>query len=372
MNTRLIRAFILAAALCGPGALALADDEANYPRLEVEVDIEIQNDWNFDSDDPDNEFNELFTTTEPGIGFTILPGLSIQSGLVIEPIDNTQPGEDRVFDQHGIFIEQLYLLYEQDAFALYGGKFNPGFGIGWDALPGVYGTEVAEDFYEQTERIGVGGALNFGGGGIGGEGFGEHTLAAQTFFADTTVLSEAFGEERPRLDLSDGGQSNTEDFSSMSMTLDGGGFAAGPLDPGYHLGFTYQEGGRGDPEDQVGLAAALTGAIEVMDDMTVEPIVEYVRFFNADAQDQDRDIFSAGLATYYGPWNAALTYSQVWTDPNDPAVADLDVTQVQASVGYTFDFGLDVDIGYKFNQEENVDSHTVGVLFHYAFDFTVP
>ena len=110
MNTRLIRAFILAAALCGPGALALADDEANYPRLEVEVDIEIQNDWNFDSDDPDNEFNELFTTTEPGIGFTILPGLSIQSGLVIEPIDNTQPGEDRVFDQHGIFIEQLYLL----------------------------------------------------------------------------------------------------------------------------------------------------------------------------------------------------------------------------------------------------------------------
>ena len=368
-----MKALLLGAVMLSPAAAQAEDGTAeSFPRFEAEIDIEIQNDWNFDSDDSNNEFNELFTTTEPALALYLLPGLSIQSGLVIEPIDNTQPGEDRLFDQHGLFAEQLFLLYEQDAFAAFGGKFNPTFGIGWDVTPGVYGTDVAEEFYEQVERIGVGGALNFGGEGIGGDGFGEHTLTAQTFFADTTILSESFGEERPQTTLDDGGPSNTEDFSSFSVTLNGGGFPGLPGDPGYHLGVTYQEGGEGDPEDQLGFAAALTGSIEVTDEIVVEPLVEYVRFFDAEAQDQDRDIFTAALGATYGPWNAAVAYSEVWTDTNDATLEDRDVQQFQVSAGYAFDFGLDIDVGYKFNEDEEVETHTVGVIFHYAFDVAIP
>lgn len=371
MQRRIIESFLLGAALLLPTTVQAQDREESFPRFEAEIDIEIQNDWNFDSDDPDNEFNNLFTTTEPGLGFYILPGLSIQSGLVIEEIDNTQPGEDRVFDQHGLFVEQLYLLYEQDAFAAFGGKFNPSFGIGWDITPGVYGTDLAEEFYEQTERIGFGGALFLGGEGIGGDGFGEHTFTAQTFFADTTILSEAFGEERAQTRLSSGGASNTEDLSSFSVTLEGGGFEGLPVDPTYYLGVTYQEGGQGDPEDLLGFAAGLSGAIEITDDLVVEPFVEYVHFDNAEAQDQDRDIFTAAVGTYYGPWNLALAYTEVWTDPGT-GVVDRDVHQYQISAGYSFDFGLDVDIGYKLNDDEDVETHTVGVLFHYALGFAVP
>ena len=341
-----------------------ASAEEVTPRIEVEVDIEIQNDGNFSSDDPDNEFNDLFTTTEPAIGVYILPGLSIQSGLVIEPIDNTQPGRNRFFDQHGLFVEQLFLLYEQPAFSLYGGKFNPGFGIAWDAAPGIYGTEVAEDSYEQTERIGFGGAVNFGGDGIGGEGFGEHSVAAQTYFADTTFLSESLGEPRGPLRLRDGGPSNTEDLSSFSVTLDGQ-FPDVFGQPGYHLGFLRNEGGRGDPEDEYGFAAALFGEIPLGEETALAPIAEYVHLENAGAGTADQDIVTGGVTLLYGPWNLALSHSSIFADGDD-------TNQSQASVGYSFPFGLDVDLGYKHNRVGQVDSHTVGVLFHYAFGFTVP
>ncbi len=48
------------------------------------------------------------------------------------------------------------------------------------------------------------------------------------------------------------------------------------------------------------------------------------------------------------------------------------VDQIQISAGHSFDFGVDVDIGYKFMDDEGVESHVVGVLLHYAFDFAVP
>lgn len=348
--------------LAWPGALS-AEDEV-FPRLEIGVDIEIQNDGNFASDDSANELNDLYTTTEPAVGLFILPGLSIQSGLVFEPVVDPDPGDDRFFEQHGLYVEQLYMLFEQPAFALFGGKFNPGFGISWDAAPGIYGTEVAEDSYEQTERVGFGGALIFGGEGIGGEGFGEHSLAAQTFFADTSVLSESLGKNRGRTRLSSGGPANSEDLSSFSVTLDGL-FPDLPGAPGYHLGFIRNEGGRGDPEDEYGFAAALFGEIDLDEEIALAPLVEVVHLENAGATGDDQQVVTGGATLTYGPWNLALSHSSLFGDGDD-------VDRSQVSVGYSFDFGLNVDLGYKRDETGGVETHTVGLLLHYAFELDLP
>ncbi len=363
---------LVAAAFAIAAPVHAQDSGERFPRLEAEIDIEIQDDWTFESDDPAAELNDLFTTTEPALALYLLPGLSIQSGLVLEPVRDPDPAEDRYFGDHGLFAEQLYLLYEQDWFSLHGGKFNLPFGVAWDLAPGVYGTDIAEAFYEQVERIGVGGALNFGGDdGIGGPGFGAHSLSVQSFFLDTSFLSESFGTNRGRTKLSDGGVSNTEDFSSFAVSLDGGGFAGLLIDLNYHLGLAYQDGGAGASDDELGFAAALYGPIEVGEDLTLEPIVEYVHFENAGGVRQDRDIFTAGASLVQGPWNLALSYSGVRTDPSG-ALADRDVDQIQISAGHAFDFGVDLDIGYKFVDDEGVESHVVGVILHYAFDFAVP
>ena len=358
-----------------PSAAAGASDEV-FPRLEVEIDIEIQNDLAFDSDDDDAELNDLFTTTEPAIGLYLLPGLSIQAGLVLEPVEDPDPGDDRAFEDHGLFFEQLYMQYEQNAFSIYAGKFNLPFGVGWGLTPGVYGTDVAEDFYEQVERIGFGGSLTFGGAGIGGEGFGEHTFSAQTFFVDTTFLSTSALENRGRTRQADGGVSNTEDLSSFAFSLDGGELPGAPANLSYHLGLAFQEGGQDATDDETGIAFALYGSHELSEDLSIEPIAEYVYFDNAEGLNQERDILTLGNALIYGPWNLALAYSQVWSDPNAADVEDVDLRQFQVSAGYGFDFGLDVDVGYKFVDEEtdgdSIETHFVGVILHYALDFTLP
>ena len=145
-----------------------------------------------------------------------------------------------------------------------------------------------------------------------------------------------------------------------------------PFDLNYHLAIAHQEAGRGDPEDELGFAAALYGAFAITDELAIEPIVEYIYFEDAEGLDQERDIITVGTAVTYGPWNLALAYSGVYTDPSGDDIEDTDVDQFSVSAGYSFDFGLDVDLGYKFVEEEDVDSHVLGVLLHYNFDFSIP
>ena len=83
---------------------------------------------------------------------------------MFEPVQDPDPGDDRFLEDHGLYAEELFVNYETGHFAGYAGKFNPSFGTAWDLAPGIFGTDLAED-YEITERIGLGGALKFGGEG---------------------------------------------------------------------------------------------------------------------------------------------------------------------------------------------------------------
>lgn len=359
-------AFLGAASLvAGPAA---AQSDATYPRVDGEVLIELQDDYTADSDDPDAEINDLFTTTEPYLSFKATRRLSLEAGFVLEPVRDPEPGEDRVFDDHGLYAEQLFLNYAGGGFDLYGGKFNPSFGTAWDIAPGIYGTDLAED-YEITERIGAGGALVFGEGGLGGDGFGTHRLAANTFFADTTFMSQSVFADRGELDEADGGISNTEDFSSFSVTLDGEGFSAAPI--GYHLGVQHQEGGVGDSDDRSGIVAGLNGSFAIGEDTAVEPLVEVAAFDGFDGSDQDRTYLTTGATVLHGPWNAALSYTGRFIDTAGPG-GDPDDGQIQLSGGYTFANGITADVGYKYVEEDHVDSHVIGVLVTYQFDFSIP
>ena len=184
----------LAALLSGLSSLA-AEELKPTPWIQIVIPIEIENDWNFRSQDPDNEHNQLYATIEPEATIGLFRGLSLYVHAVIEPMIDQTPGEDRFFEDHGIFIEDLYLQYEANLGAVganvlgarvWGGKFTPGFGIAWDLAPGIYGTDFAGDGYEFSERWGFGGAFT-----LSGDRIGAHTISASTFFVDTTPLSES-------------------------------------------------------------------------------------------------------------------------------------------------------------------------------------
>jgi hypothetical protein len=358
-----LRPAILAAGLATSTA-ANAQTDAGSEWISGNVSIEVQDDKSYRSDDPANERNDLYATIEPEITLSLppVPGLSFTAHGVLEPVVDPEPGDSRAFEDAGFYIEELYAAYAFDRFSVLAGKYDPKFGIAWDQAPGVYGTDLAED-YEVAERIGFAASVAFGA-----DGWGEHALTAGTFFADTTALSDTILlKDRGRTDLADGGVSNTEDFSSYNLVLEGGGFAAAP-GLQYHLGYVHQANGVDGADDEDGFAVAAAYPFDLGGGIELTPLVELVWQDNAGAAaDTGRTYATGGLALTRGGWNLAAAYTGRDTDVS--GAARTDDWQVSFSAGYTFDFGLGVDVGWKRLREDAVETDTVGALATYNYEF---
>ncbi len=333
-----------------------------YPRIDGSVSVEIQNDYVTRSDRKDNEINDLTTSNDLFLAIRATPALSLQTSLVVEDVKDPRPGQNRYFEDVGAYVETLGLVYHSGPVTLFAGKFNPTFGVAWDLAPGIYGADLADD-YELTERIGFGGAVTLDGGDLG-----RHTLTGQTFYLDTSMLSQSWGARRGRTREADGGVSNTKTLESFSVTLDGE--VAHTIDGlRYQLGVERQRQGRTETNDEWGLAAALYGAVELADDIDLEPVLEWARIRNFDGESNTLTYTTAGAVLYVGSWNVALSYTGRKTDPKGSgAFTD---PLVQVSAGYEFDNGLSVNVGYVSFQDEGIDTNVIGLLLAYDFDLKI-
>ncbi len=351
-------AAVLFAGAMGAGEAA---EVKSYPYVSGEVAIEIQNDWTYQSDNGDAVLNDLTTLTEPQAVLHFTPELSFLVHGVIQAIRDPGPRDDRVFEDHGIFIEDIYLKYATDWFSVFAGKFTPNFGLGWDITPGVYGTDFGEAGYELAEQIGLGATVTFAN-----KRLGAHTLSASTFFADTTVLSQSAINNRGRTRLSSGGPGNTEDLSSFAVALDGEKIPALP-GFGYHIAFVSRADGAGSTEDETGIAIAAMYSFSV-GGIGVSPFIEYVHFDDLGGTSGDEvDFLTTSLQLTWKKWN--LAFSRTARDTDIAGGTDTDDHLVQISAGYAFEFGLGIDIGWKTTEEANIDSETLGVLLTYGLTF---
>lgn len=335
---------------------ALAAETEHAPGANLDISIEIQNDRVIQSDDSLNEVNDLYLTIEPYLQLNLTNSLALHGGWVLEPIADPEPGEDRAFEDHGLYTEQVFAQYtrarEGRSAQLFAGKFNPAFGIGWDLTPGLYGTDFAED-YEITERIGFGGRAVFED-----ERMGAVSITASTFFADTTFLSDSAINRRGQLRKSDGGVSNTEDFSSFSIAVDGEDMARLPGWQ-YHAAFLHQAAGVGDPNDENGVAIGLSKSAELSGNRTVQVVGEIAFFDNLGGSTDDALYVTLGGAFESGKWTLSGSYTA--RRLSVAGGADIDDDLVQISAGYAVRDGVGVEMGYRFTEVEQVEDHTVGV-----------
>ncbi|WP_169570012.1 hypothetical protein [Sneathiella limimaris] len=333
---------------------AIAED-TSYPNISGEISIEIENDWTHDSDDEAAEINDLYPTVDLVTTFAFTPELSANLEATLESIDETS--EDREFDDLGAYISVLTVNYDTDAFSVYAGKFGANFGIAWDAAPGLGWGNLADD-YEIAEVIGFGGAVNFNLSG-------EHSLSGSVFFADTSFLSDSLGDSRGPLEKSDGGPANTESLESFALALDGGFDALEGFR--YHIGFASLEEGEDGDTNQLGYALGAEYEIQLNDEFTLTPIGEIAFLEDAGGVSGD-DIFygTAGATLGYNNWSFTTSYHYRDTDSGGTSVEDY---YADATIGYEFDFGLFVAAGYRFAEEDDVDSRILGVLINYTFEF---
>ena len=344
------------------GGPVRAGDGGFSPKLTGSLLVEVQNDLAFSSDDPAEEFNNLFTKIEPGFTLTLTDALSVNAGLVLETVQSpAAAGDDRTFDDQGFFVEVLTLDYEAGPVHLFGGKMHVNFGNAWDVTPGVFGTDMAEE-YEMAENIGLGGAYrhDFGDGG-------KHTLTVQTFFLDTSGLAESAFTRRKKTREGDGGPGNTGDFSSFAASLDGGEF---PGLPGfrYHAAYVHHANDTTGAESESRFAINAAHEFALPGDVTAQPFIEYVRFDDADGtQDQDRTYLTAALGFTYGDWNMAFSGTFKETEAADGT--ETEEEQLQVSAGYMFPIGVGLDLAYKRVRNAGVDTDVFGTLLAYTLEF---
>jgi hypothetical protein len=358
--------------------VAAGEEEGlSYPRIEGEIVIEIQNDWNYDAPDSDDELNNLTSTTEGDFNLFptgALPGLFVNLHLTWEEVNDNFKGDSRFFESQGMLVENLSLNYEAEWWSAIAGKFGPNFSIAFDAAPGIYGTDIAEDDIEIAERIGFGGSLTYDA-----ETYGAHTLSGSTFFLDNSILSgSALYTSRARVKTNQGGPSNTESFESFALAIDGSGIEALPGFR-YQVGFLHQDVNRvvdedggllsgSDTADEDRVVVAGEWAVGVTDDITITPLLEWVRFWNAEGVDgEDRNYLTASALFEYRNWSFSVATTQRWTDPKDGS--GFNDHQWTMTAGYLFDFGLQLDAGCKFLSEDGGDFRTLGGMASYVLEF---
>ena len=358
------------------------------PALTTTLELGIRLDRTYSSDaEGGRRWQAFFEHTEAELGLQLTRGLSLHSTVKLEQVRDR--GGDQFFEDQGAWIEQIFAVYRHEALDLFAGKLNPRFGIGWKFAPGVYGREFAED-YELTERIGIGAAYT-----LDRPNLGEHRLSVSTFFADNSVLSQSaftkpkFGdpaaERINRNRRSFGGPSNTEDFSSYAIALEG---AAIPAVDGftYHLAYSDQKQGVDGVDRERGYLAAATYRIDIREGLAFYPLIEWARFNNFGGNPGETDdatgettnpkidrtyLTLSGQFVYRpegsGTWNAALSWTRRETEREDVDQPRDHLFQVSA--GYRFAFGLGIDLGWAHIKEDDQTSKSVGALITYNYEF---
>ncbi|WP_417318549.1 hypothetical protein [Emcibacter sp.] len=343
------------------------DDECEASVFELEIESELE----FQAVVTANDEKTSLATGELELDgeLILFPGLTLGVGIGFEEV-NEEEGEfydeNQYFEKLGLFAEEIFIAYETGNIRFVAGKFNPTFGVGRELAPGPFGHQLPEDFYEQLERIGGGASYSFGSKTVG-----QHTLTAQSYFADTTFLSGSLVTSRERHHKSDGGLANTGDFSSYSITL-AGSLPVSGLDLQYSTSYMKNTPGGDETGSETGYAVALYGDIDLNDAVRLKPIVEYVKFSNAEGEEQDRSIFLVGNTVVFDRWNMAASYSRVASTPDDEDIEDIDAEEFQLSIGYVLQENLSIDIAYIYHHskfdDEAARNHILGVMLRHEFE----
>lgn len=327
------------------GATAAQSQDATAP-FSAEFSTELQSDFTVDSSAPGGEINNTFATIEGALSFAFTSRTSINSTLVLEQI--TAPMSDSFLEDHGLYAEELYFAHDFGAAQVVLGKFNPAFGTAWDVAPGIYGVDFAED-YEITERVGAGLVIPFAAGR------GEHELSLSIFNADRSILSESLGKNRGRTNRGDGGVSNTSGPESVAVSLSGA-FGA----TAYNLGLQSQARGVGDAKDQTGIVGGISHAFAT-GALPVTLLAEFAHFDHYDGTADSATYATFGVEAPVGPVTLSAVYAlrDVETLPQDH------LATLSGEIEIADD--LSAALAYRYGDEGDDETHTIGALFAYEF-----
>ena len=340
--------------------------------------LTLQSDQTLNSSGGVKPFNNTYSEPEFEGFVNFGQHFAINSLVKMEQVRSVT--ESSAFRAEGAYVEQLYAIATFKPVELYGGKIHPRFAKGWDSTPGLYGTDFDED-YELTEKIGVGGSVT-------ADFFGTHTLSVESFFNDTSFLSNSLFS-RPSINDSDvlrpgharrtdGGAGNTGDFDNFDVVLEGGDL---PHLKGlaYNLGWSRQKHGNSDEKNENAYVAGLAWEYPLTSRMTIVPMFEYAHISNQGGADVTADYITVGLGAALGLGWSASAHATIRPVDDHAAADDYTDHLVGFSVGYDLGSrlkkvaplldGLGIEAGYKHERVARENLNTIGAVLTYERKF---
>ena len=294
------------------------------------------------------------------------PELTMNVNLALNQVNPGPTNNDWAAYGMGAQAGDVWLEWSDQRTGIIGGRFTAPFGLAPLLLPGVFDTNLVNNY-------------NFGGlmGGLGtlstgDEGLGIHALNASFFGIDTTFMADNVFVATPQAT----GPGTGGGVDSWSI-----GYAAENVPlifPTLQYNFSYIQfgDGNGAPENQKGFNAGAywqyvinNSGTDTLDAQywSVGPLVEYVRFWNADGlADSDSEYFTVGIVSNYGNWQTDFTWG--YQDLSGSGQANPGRTTLfTANLGYNF-FGPQslVQLGYAYEDTEGQSiNHQVGLQVNF-------
>lgn len=344
----------LIAAICVPTlTLSQETDETAFEHVGGNIITRLGYNGDYSSEAPLVEADDVFLQVIASPTFQFSESFRFISELRVETV--TPPTGDRYFRDQGLFARILLAEYAiTDRFSVHAGKMTPSFALASFAIPGMYGNSYNKEI-ELIDQVGIGGSYAFDGGG-----FGDHTLTFNTFFEDTSVFSESFGNNRGRTSIDDGGASNTEGFDSFAVSLEGRNMDSFP-GLTYKLGFVHRARGVGDVADETGISGSFVQTYKTRDGPDWTLIGEIAALENFEGTDDDIVYASAGLVYKEGPWTGILsgTYRPRYLSSG----SNFEDYTIQTSLEYDLGDGFSIALAHEFNRDQNSNNKRLGFRF---------
>ncbi len=337
-------------------------DEYNYTTLQANLNTDIiyKKNWRFESWFRLDEVNQL------------------------RNVADANSGDDRAYENLGLYVRELKLGYVDENFSFYAGKFRPHFGMAWSVGRGIWGNQFALN-YQQLEKIGLSTYLRAGDLAK----TGRYEFGVSFFTNDRKNLDNSLINKRDSDRKNQGLPADTRNLDSYVASLDVAfDFAR---DEKLFYRFSYQNlavnslASTVDSNkigDQKGYSALINYQYPINSNLNLNGLAEYVYLKNVGGNSDitDKYLSSSLVANFFKNWNATLIYNAQQHFHLDQNGYDRNLTEI--SGGYSF-FGnklfdkLLFQVAYRNMRTNNKTAaaggldtkNSYGILVRYIKDF---
>lgn len=355
---------------------SFALEQENYPNISGQILFESRNDSILSTKEKDLKSFNGFINIEPDFNLNFDENWSIQTGWRILPIFDRKydyPERSRFIlgnnrgvnqDSTGLIIEELKIHFENEDMKFSAGKIDPTFATMYRRSKriGLFITDFTED-YELREKIGfsVSALLE------------DSEVTANTFFTDTTGLSDSGFKHRKKQSPNDGLSSNTGTLSSFSLTIEGQKFF-GVENLYYNVGYRNMNVEAKDElsRKEKGYTLNLEYLYKIGKNTSIVPFFEYVRLDNFTGyKNRDAIYFTSGIIGKYSGWTASLA-GVIRNIDNNYSLASKSKTNdslFTANIGYKFSNNIAIDLSRANVKEDSKKASMIGVIISYLYKF---